>query len=406
VFAVSAVDATPSYLPTPARAGNWALLLGVPNLRKDAHADYTARVWFSRTLDAADEPAVLSPPLRKAPAWYRGDLHSHTAHSDGSCASRGAASSVPCPLFLSAQAAAARGLDFAAITDHNTVSHAQAIRELQPYFARTLLMPGRELTSFQGHANLFGTLAPVDFRIVRGQRSWSQLLAGLPPRGLVAINHPVRPSGEACMGCGWEDLEALRQVQAIEAVNGRDADTPWSGIPFWQAQLDRGLHLTAIGGSDKHHADAADPEGQGTLATPSTVVYAAELSQAAIVEAIRAGHVFVDVTGSPDRLLELHAQAGARRAMMGDTLEAFAGESLHFDLRLVRVKGMHVTVLLDGVAGRLLADTVAGAEDERSSFSWRADGKAHTVRAEVRDEQGKLLLLGNPIYLKAALAHP
>jgi hypothetical protein len=406
VFTVSAVDATPSYLPTPARAGNWALLLGVPNLRKDAHADYTARVWFSRTLDVADEPAVLGGPLRTGPAWYRGDLHSHTAHSDGSCAGRGAASSVPCPLYLSAQAAAARGLDFVAITDHNTVSHAQAIRELQPYFSRTLLMPGRELTSFQGHANLFGTLAPVDFRIVRGQRSWTQLLAGLPPRGLVAVNHPVRPSGEACMGCGWEDVEALRQVQAIEAVNGRDADTPYSGIPFWQAQLDRGLHLTAIGGSDNHHADATDPQGQGTLATPATVVYAAELSQPAIIAAIRAGHVFVDVTGASDRLLELKAQAGARRAMMGDTLAAAPGEALRFELRLARVKGMRAAVLLDGAPGRLLADTGIAADDQLLSFDWHADGKTHTIRAEVRDSQGKLLLLGNPIYLEAPTSRP
>jgi hypothetical protein len=405
VFTVSAVEATPSYLPTPTRAGGWALLLGVPNLRKDGHADYTARIWFSRSLDAADEPALLSPPLRRGPAWYRGDLHSHTGHSDGSCASRGGPASVPCPLFLSAQAAEARGLDFVAITDHNTVSHAQAIRELQPYFANTLLMPGRELTSFQGHANLFGTLAPVDFRIVRGQRDWSQLLAGLPARALVAVNHPVRPSGEACMGCGWEDLEALRRVQAVEVVNGRDADTPYSGIPFWQAQLDRGLRLTAIGGSDNHHADVRDPLGHGTMATPTTVVYAAELSQPAIVEAIRAGHVFVDLSGTPGRLLDLNAEAGGRGAMMGDGLVAVPGETVRFSLRLAGVAGMRAFVLLDGAPNRLLPDTAIDG-DHSLRFDWQADGRAHTVRAEVRDAQGKLVLLGNPIYVEAATDMP
>lgn len=398
VFTVSAVDATPSYLPTPTRAGTWSLLLGVPNLRKTAHADYTARVWFGRTLDAADEPPVLAPPLRSGPGWYRGDLHSHTGHSDGSCAADGGGPAVPCPLFLTAQAAARRGLDFIAITEHNTVAHASEVRALQPWFARTLLLPGRELTSFQGHANLFGTLAPVDFRVMAGRRGWSDLLRTVPPRALVSVNHPVRPSGEDCMGCGWVDQEALRQAQAIEAVNGRDADTPYSGIPFWQAALDRGLRLTAIGGSDNHHADAAD--WQATVGAPTTVVYATALSQPAIVDGIRAGHVFVDVDGTPDRLLALTAEANGHAAMMGDALAAPAGTPVRFALQVRAAAGMRPVILVDGVPGGWLADAPIGDGDRALAFAWTADGKRHTVRAEVRDAQGKLVLLGNPIYIE------
>jgi hypothetical protein len=123
-FTISATDATPSYFPGPIGAGRWNLLLGIPNIRRDTHAHYTA-----------------------------------------TCASRRAGERVPCPRFLTAQTASERGLDFIAITDHNTVSHANAIRELQPYFDDLLLIPGREITTFQGHANLFGTLAPLDFRV-------------------------------------------------------------------------------------------------------------------------------------------------------------------------------------------------------------------------------------------------
>jgi hypothetical protein len=396
-FTVSAVDATPSYLPTPTRAGTWALLLGVPNLRSGAHADYTAHIWFARTLDAADEPPVLAPSLATGPAWYRGDLHSHTGHSDGSCAPQGGGTPVPCPLFLTAQAAQRRGLDFVAITEHNTVSHAAAVRELQPYFARMLLLPGREVTGFQGHANLFGTLAPLDFRVVRGGRDWNAVLRDVPARGLVAVNHPVRPSGEDCMGCGWEDLDALARAQAIEAVNGRDAGTPFSGIPFWQAALDRGLRPTAIGGSDNHHADAADP-AQG-IATPATVVYAAELSQPAILDAIRAGHVFVDVEGTRERMLELEAQADGKRAIMGDALPAAAGTAVRFGVRVRHVAGMRAVALVDGVPGKLLPDAQLAGTDQALAFDWVADGKRHTVRVEVRDREGKLMLLGNPIYI-------
>lgn len=400
IFTVSGVDATPSYLPTPTRAGTWALFMGVPNMRKDARADYTAKVYFSKTLAVADEPAVLRQPLNGAAGWYRGDLHSHTGHSDGSCATRSGGQPVPCPLFLTAQAAAMRGLDFMAITEHNGVAHANAIRELQPYFDRLLLMTGRELTSFFGHANFFGTTAPVDFRVGHGHRDWNALLASLPVHGLVSINHPVRPSGELCLGCGWESDTDMRRVQAIEAVNGADADTRYSGIPFWQTQLKRGMHLTAIGGSDNHHADQADTHAGGAIGSPTTVVYAAELSQTAILDAIRAGHVFVDVAGSPDRLLELTAQAGAASAMMGDTLRVPAGATADFRVHVVHANGAEVQVLLDGAPVALLKDSRVGAEDRSLEFAWTGDGKPHWIRIDVRGADGKLILLGNPIYLE------
>lgn len=393
MFTISAVDATPSYLPTPIVAGRWALLLGVPNLRAHGHADYTAKLYFSMGLALADEPALLRQPLRAGPAWYRGDLHSHTGHSDGSCASaQGAA--VPCPVFVTARAAQARGLDFLAVTDHNGVAHANTLRELQPYFDNVLLMPGRELTSFYGHANLFGTLAPVDFRVAGDARAgWNALLARLPAHALVSINHPVRPSGETCMGCGWDAATDMRRVQAIEAVNGADADTPYSGIPFWQRQLDAGLRITAIGGSDSHRPD------EGALGKPTTVVYASALSQEAVIEAIRAGHVFVDVAGTRDRLLTLRARVGEVKAMMGDALAAPAGTQVQFTVRVEHAAQAQLQLLVDGKAGGLAVEAALDGELAERTLDWLSDGARHTVRAEVRDAQGKLLLLGNPIYL-------
>ena len=400
LFTISGVDATPSYLPTATTAGTWALLLGVPNLRKDAVADYTAKVYFSKTLAVADEPAILRTPLRTGAGWYRGDLHSHTGHSDGSCATRSGGKPVPCPLFLTAQAAAQRGLDFIAVTEHNGVAHANTIRELQPYFDQLLLLPGRELTSFFGHGNFFGSVAPVDFRVGGGgQKNWDTVLAGLPKQALFSINHPVRPSGETCMGCGWDSDTDMRRVQAIEVVNGADADTPYSGIPFWQAQLKRGMHVTAIGGSDNHHADQADPHAGGAIGSPTTVVYAAELSHISILESIRAGHVFVDVTGSPDRALELTARAGGQRAMMGDSLRALANSLVEFTLRVGHAVGAQVVVLLDGEPAMLVKDRNVRSDDAQLDFGWTSDGKRHWLRVDVRGGDGKLLLLGNPIYL-------
>ncbi|KRF02175.1 phosphotransferase [Frateuria sp. Soil773] len=407
LFTVSATDATPSYLPGAIRPGRWSLLLGIPNIRAGSRSRYTARLWFGRPDDPAWEPAVLNPPLRDRAGWYRGDLHMHTAHSDGSCASQ-SGRRVPCPLFFTAEGAARRGLDFIAITDHNTVAHADAMRELQPYFDRLLLIPGREITTFSGHANLFGTTAPVDFRVgSREVPDWNHLLRALAPlRGLVSINHAIRPSGEACMGCGWtaDPPADMALVQAVEIVNGSDAGTPLSAVGFWERQLARGHRLTAIGGSDNHDAFQSVPRiGSDPTGVPTTVVHAQALSMPAILDGIRAGHVFVDVEGSRDRMLELAARNGAGQAAgMGDAIEVAAGEPVRFEAHVQHVAGARLVVLLDGRAYAPMADAPIAGDDRRLRFDWTGDGQRHWLRAEVRDAHGRPLLIGNPIYLEPA----
>jgi hypothetical protein len=427
-FTISATDATPSYLPGPIRPGQWNLLLGIPNIRQDSHAQYTASVRFERG-GTGQAPAQFGPVLRDQPGWYRGDLHMHTAHSDGSCLSR-RQQRVPCPIFLTARTASERGLDFIAITDHNTISHADAIRELQPYFDDLLLIPGREITTFHGHANLLGSVALLDFRVGSGEvPDWNVLLAKLEDTGggVLSINHPVRSSGEQCMGCGWTPEGAIdyARIQAVEVVNGLDADTPWSGIGFWQHLLDQGYELTALGGSDNHDAlqpaanvtdlrrphdaDAPSPEtlsilqhNSGAIGTPTTVIYADELSQTGIVAAIRRGRVFIDVAGTRNRALDLTATAAGQVAHMGDALVVPAGVTVHFEGRVNGVAGGEVEVILDGRRAFLLQDPSIHSAAKSFDFLWHADGQRHWLRLDVRDDASHLALIGNPIYLLQA----
>jgi hypothetical protein len=401
LFTVSATDATPSYLAGPVRPGTWSLLLGIPNIRATSHAKYSARIWFGRKEEPYWEPAVLAPNLRSEPGWYRGDLHMHDAHSDGSCKSQSGAK-VPCPLFLTAQTAAARGLDFIAITDHNTASQAGPIRELQPYFDRLLLIPGREITTFSGHANLFGSVAPLDFRVT-GPRTWNDVLRDARNlQAVVSINHPIRPSDERCMGCGWTPSPAADPalLQAVEVVNGLDADTPYSGIGFWQTLLNEGHRLTAIGGSDNHEAGkAASDINGGAIGSPTTVVHARSLSMPAILQGLRAGHAFVDVQGSRDRLLEFSARAGAASAQMGDAIVAASGQPVGFEVHVANAAGARVEVIVDGALQPLITDPAVTTTSQRLGFQWRSDGKAHWLRVDVRGGDGKLMLVGNPIYV-------
>lgn len=400
-FTLSATDATPSYLPGPIRAGTWKLILGVPNIRKDQRADYEAYV----TLTPVGAPFAVSAfsdaPLKAGPAWYRGDLHLHTAHSDGECTSQ-AGRKVPCPLYKTVEAAAARGLDFLAISDHNSVSQFGAERELQPFFDKLLLLPGREITTFNGHANVFGPTDFIDFRLGSAHLpTFGKLLDQVEAlHGLISINHPRLPSGEICMGCGWSVTGTdYARIAAVEIVNGGatalfgNADNPVSGIPFWEDLLNKGLRPTAIGGSDNHNG----PAELSPVGFPTTVVYADNLSDRAVLEGIRKGHVFIDVDGTAGRLLEFTARSG--HVTMGDALKVRARERVAFTVHVVGAPVATISIVEDGRKIAPLRDPRIGSADARKVFSLAFDGKRHWLRAEVRDARGRLLLIGNPIYL-------
>jgi hypothetical protein len=401
ILTIGLSDATPSCLPGPLPAGTWNVLIGVPNIRPDVISHYTAEVYFTRTGLVADEPPILRAPLRVGPAWYRGDLHMHTAHSDGQCASQ-TGQKVPCPVFLTVEAAARRGLDFIAITDHNATSQYDSMRELQPYFDKVLLIPGREITTFQGHLNFLGTTSYLDFRL--GSKSvpdMNTLLRNATRLGaLVSINHPDAPSGEICMGCGWTPGSPvdLHLLGAVEAVNGGSELHGLSGIPFWDKQLDNGYRLTGIGGSDNHNA-LSPLEERSSIGCPTTVVYANELSTPAILAGIRAGHVFIDLAGSRDRILTMQASAGGEVASMGDLLNAPKGTPVDFEVHEVAADQGKVALLEDGHEMDGLSKLVGSDSGQTFHLTWKADGYRHWFRPQVSGPDEKLWLLGNPIYV-------
>lgn len=402
-FVVAETYATPSYLPGPIPAGEWKLILGVPAIRKTSKAPYTAKIWFERK--PSDFQGFAPRPLNDGPGWYRGDLHLHTADSDGSCAAQSGAR-VPCPLFKTTEAAAARGLDFIAVTDHNTSAHFDALAELQPYYDRMLLIPGREITTFQGHANVFGATAPLDFQLggPRAPKLGTVLDQLEKAGGIISVNHPGLPSGEACMGCGWTAETDWSRVAAIEAINGGalkfGAEGPGTGVPFWEARLNAGFRLTGVGGSDNH--DGSTPLDRiQSVGSPTTVVYAETLSQPALLSGIRSGRVFIDVDGTRDRLLDVTATLGVQSAHMGGVLKLKAGDVARLEVRTAGVAGGHMTFAGPG-KGLVRTDNPPFTDGETRVLELRADGVRGWLRVDVRGPDGKLWLLGNPIYLEPA----
>ncbi|ATY31573.1 CehA/McbA family metallohydrolase [Sphingomonas psychrotolerans] len=392
-FTLSASDATPGYLPGALPAGKWRVMLGVPNARPNSRAAYRVTVRFDREGRRDASAAIAEPPIRDAPGWYRGDLHMHDANSDGSCASQ-SGKRVPCPLFRTVEKAAAAGLDFIAVTDHNSTAHFGGLRELQPWFDKMLLIPGIEITTFGGHANIFGPRRFVDFRV--GSAAVPDIRAlqkDVTAAGaILSINHPALPSGEACMGCGWVWPKTdWSRVTAIEAVNGNIAEGPLAGIGYWYARLNEGHRLTGIAGSDNHDPDA--PEGKAPIGRPTTVVHAARLSQPAILAGIAAGNAFIDVTGKGGRMLEVDAEAGGRHVAMGGAIEAASGTV--FRAHAVGVADGSAELVVNGVVVR--RRRVEGP-DARIAFQLDARSCGWAA-VNVRDAAKHPLLIGNPIYL-------
>jgi hypothetical protein len=396
-FTIAPSDATPGYLAGAIPAGRWHVELGVPNARPGSRSTYRLAIHFDRGNAHHASAAIADPPLKQAPGWYRGDLHMHDANSDGTCVSQ-SGKRVPCPLFRTVEAAAKAGLDFIAVTDHNTVSHFGALRELQPFYDQLLLIPGTEITTFHGHANIFGESRFVDFRVgtpaVPNPTTLERKVA--EAGAILSINHPNSPSGEICMGCGWTWPETdYAGVTAVEAVNGNVAEGPLAGVGFWYARLNEGHRLTGIAGSDSHDPDA--PAGKPPVGHPTTVVHAAALSIPAILEGIRAGNVFIDVQGTRERMLGIEASDGAERVGMGGTLHP-ASSSIRVAVVTAGVEDGVVQLIANGVpVGG--GEAHIGAANRQAELTLERTKACGWISANVLDRARHPLLIGNPIYI-------
>ncbi|URM94006.1 CehA/McbA family metallohydrolase [Actinomadura madurae] len=247
--------ATPGYIPGELEPGTWHVWLGLHRIPPDG-VPYEVTITTSgaspRRPDDPPPPRPERPPRRDLPApdgfrWLAGDLHSHTVHSDGTLT-----------VHELACLAASRGLDFLAVTDHNTVSHHPELAAAGEH-AGVLLLPGQEVTTDLGHANVFGLTGWVDFR--RPSADWAAFARARG--GLMSINHPL--SGD----CAWRrPLPADDRPRLAEIWHSSWWDRRW-GAPLAWAEVWRPEGVVPLGGSDFH-----DPAQHKTLGEPVTWVLA------------------------------------------------------------------------------------------------------------------------------------
>ncbi|RYG33151.1 MAG: PHP domain-containing protein [Burkholderiales bacterium] len=406
IFYVGSTDATPSYKPGRLQEGEWKLILGIPNIREGQTAKYRATITFNTPgpehFQHDDYPVMVEVLSDKA-GWYRGDFHTHTAHSDGSCDVDGVRE--PCPPRETFYAARDAGLDFVAVTDHNTITQRDSF--FRQGIENLLLVPGTEITTFHGHANVIGNTDFLDFQLGSPRLpTLTKLLDQADAAGaFVSVNHPGLPSGEICMGCGWtvKDTDWSR-VTAIEVANGSSLRQggPAAGLRFWDNLLQQGHRLTAIGGSDNHDAKDRTGAKQPPIGYPTTAVYSSDLSTRGIIEGVKSGRVFIDLANMPGATLDVGAQVGSQTVWMGGTIllapkQRFTvgatTSGLPADAKLTLI-AHNLTVIGDA---RTQLDDASGA----MPIGLMPEATRGYLRYEVRDSSGKILMIGNPIYVAA-----
>jgi hypothetical protein len=310
-----------------------------------------------------EEMARRQEENRKLFKWtfFRGDCHSHTHHSDGGGT-----------VAQTAEMKKAAGLDFQFVTDHWGITQAPECREHG-------LWIGQEPGTQHHHMGILG----LDHAFVP-ENDLLKDVAGAKAQGAtVFIPHPT----------GWwprtiydeeqkKSLEALPDPFLMEICNGANNIvsafdfTDESAIVLWDHLLTMGKTIHAMGNTDAHAPHA--------IGIVWNSVYAKTCDQAAILEALSAGHSFVS-----DGPL-VHIAMG--KTQMGDRAE---DRSAKLAITAVDVRGLStVKIIADGkpVAGWWCKS--------QTKFTKRfvvPETASKYVRVEVRSDDGRRAY-SNPIY--------
>lgn len=395
-FYVSEIRATASYFPGPVINGEWNISLGFPTIQQQS--DYKITI----QLIPKNHPKFTGPSdvsLNENKKWYSGDFHTHTGHSDGFGCEDMEGNRAPCQVYQVVEAGKKSGLDFLSITDHNTVSHHQDMKIIQPLFSDLLLIRGQELTTFYGHSNVYGTSIPIDFRVGFKGRTFENIQQDVDSTGaLLSINHPGRETGASCTGCGWSaESTNYNQIEAVEVVNGTNVENDIAGIPFWHKLLNDGFKITGIGGSDDHSAGF----GNSQPGIPTTMVYAGSLSEKAIIEGVKNGKVYLKTRGPNGPEVSFHVISKDKSWSMGDTikLHSLKDQPLEIKVEYSHFSKQQLELIFNGEVINIDFKELNDNDHTHTLIGEFSNPGKGWLRFNLRDNKG-ITIVSNPIYLE------
>ena len=312
-------QASPGFASGPITPGPWLAQLAVHTVVADSQpCAYRLDIdMFAETglaLPAAAKPLTWEKASARS-GWLKGELHSHTVHSDGSLT-----------LAELLEQARRRGLDFLALTDHNTNTALAEITTTAQ--GGLLLIPGIELTTFHGHALALGVERWIDWRTGYQGRSMQAAAAEVHALGGVFIlAHPNDIGSPYCTGCHWEyDDFDLARADALEIWNN-----DWGGtfganarnLAQWQNLQQEPRHFPATGGGDYHSAHDWRP------GTCHVYIRAESHTVEGILDGLRQGRVVV--SGGPRLDLCAADENSGSQAGIGESIRAGGEISLQVD---------------------------------------------------------------------------
>lgn len=408
------------FVAGPITPGTWYADLGIAAVSPQG-ADWTLTIECKAaggTLPLAD-PVNASHVASNAPGWYHGDFHMHAYHSNPNA---------PDWEGFIAQSRTA-GLEFLMVTEYVTGEHWRTLGALQRAHPDLVLWPGREIITYFGHASSHGETPEVlEYRHGFEDVNLGNIQQAVKAGGaLFQINHPTSFPGPVfenfCRGCeftlgdqiDWSQVDTMEVLNGPVLATGDDIGAPVPGqienpfmttaLQLWEEQLLAGHKITAVSGSDSKGVDAEDDRARKGYGSSATVVYAENLSRAALRAGIQAGHAYIKTrgkAGSPSLAFSASGPRG-QTGIFGDTLLLADGETATLTTTVTGGSGQFLSYILDGVS--VLTVPVTSA-DFTHSFPLAArnpltEGPLGSFwRVEVRDAQTRTAL-GNPIFLKA-----
>lgn len=392
------MDTTVGGVPGPIPAGCWRMTVFI-------FAEHLHRLIGDRripfSVEISEEQAEITEPvgeevwtpdyvnhdrsqlLQKCARWYRGDFHTHTRLSDGKETTEQAS-----------RKAERMGLDFYTPTEHNTIHTGWRNTSL-------LILPGIEITTILGHANLFGiTAMPEALERILADKEEASLQADLEliqqecrKKGwLFSINHPFLHIWKWL----YDELR-LDGVDCLEIINDPTYESdPEAGAGEANRRAVRladllwadGHRICAVGGSDSHNTleerypGATEPSVPGD---PATLVYMDGLSAEHLLEGLRECRAYVT------RHCEIETELMFGKRLLPETKEL----PYHLKLRGPKEKpdifylqnGERITCEVTGAPGKW--ETSGTVSLTEAAYQW--------IRFGAEEEDGSFLFYGNAI---------
>ncbi len=342
--------------------------------------------------------------------YLAGDMHVHNDHSaDGSALRQGLDGRGPGNVSVADQIGQGvqNNLTWMPLTDHRTYD-----QHYDPLWTSSdlLLIPGEEANG-SPHANVLGA---VDWLVqgapYTGRPGWSVLQTSIwdaHSQGAVwSHNHPddghVNDDGtpnESANAVGADTVEIWNKASGIE-TELRYAENRWNA----------GYRFGGVGASDNHFRELWAIAGPGL---PATQVFAAGLSERAVLDGLHAGRTVITARNdgiAPLVSLEADLQKdGIFEAIAGDEVVAPAGTAGQLRVRIQRGTGTTVTIYKN--PGRTVPEGVFASyqpllPDDSRNFDITATDAQTWYYVEVRGpgeidaiDTGDLAAVLNPLNL-------